>query len=70
MARKPETPLPVIFDAIQVSLSIPYWTRDGYMFIQKELNGSGALIGYRRMWLRLKTKYKLTVKRLVHIFHG
>ena len=32
--------------------------------IQKELTGSGSLLGYRGMWHKLKHSYHLTVKRL------
>ena len=32
--------------------------------IQKELTGSGSLLGYQGMWHKLKHSYHLTVKRL------
>ena len=36
--------------------------------IQRELEGCRNNIGYRQMWMILKQKYALTVKRYMHVF--
>ena len=33
--------------------------------IQRELDGSGQLLGYRAMWRRLRSKYNINVRRVM-----
>ena len=36
-------------------------------YLQRELDTPNALMGYRSMWKCLRDKYRLSVKRLVHL---